>query len=107
MLAAELTNFYEYAMCGKRLSLLKELAPSVARVAVLQNPDHPSWAGYRQSIATAAPSLGAARPRVWCTGASRSFGLVGSVGVKVAAGLAGRLDPTCLLRTLSLDHRWK
>jgi putative ABC transport system substrate-binding protein len=58
VLAAELTNFYEYAMCGKWLSLLKELAPSVARVAVLQNPDHPSWAGYRQSIATAAPSLG-------------------------------------------------
>jgi hypothetical protein len=42
VLAAELTNFYEYAMCGKWLSLLKELAPSVARVAVLQNPDHPS-----------------------------------------------------------------
>jgi len=58
VLAAELTNFYEYAMCGKWLSLLKELAPLVARVAVLQNPDHPSWAGYRQSIATAAPSLG-------------------------------------------------
>jgi ABC-type uncharacterized transport system substrate-binding protein len=58
VLAAELTNFYEYAMCGKWLSLLKELAPSVARVAVLQNPDHSSWAGYRQSIATAAPSLG-------------------------------------------------
>jgi putative ABC transport system substrate-binding protein len=57
VLAAELTNFYEYAMCGKWLSLLKELAPSVARVAVLQNPN-PSWAGYRQSIATATPSLG-------------------------------------------------
>jgi len=41
VLAAEPTNFYEYAMCGKWLSLLKELAPSVARVAVLQNPDHP------------------------------------------------------------------
>jgi hypothetical protein len=37
VLAAELTNFYEYAMCGKWLSLLKELAPSVARVAILQN----------------------------------------------------------------------
>jgi ABC-type uncharacterized transport system substrate-binding protein len=58
VLAAELTDFYEYAMCRKWLALLKELAPSVARVAVLQNPDHPSWAGYRQSIATAAPSLG-------------------------------------------------
>jgi hypothetical protein len=64
VLAAELTDFYEYAMCGKWLSLLKELTPSVARVAVLQNPDHPSWAGYRQSIATAAPSLGVEAIRV-------------------------------------------
>src|SRR5712691_3752745 len=54
VLVAELTNFYEFAMCGKWLSLLKELAPAGARFAVLQNPDHPSWSGYWQSIATRA-----------------------------------------------------
>jgi putative tryptophan/tyrosine transport system substrate-binding protein len=52
------TNFYEYAMSGKWLTLLKELAPSVARVAVMQNPNHPSWDGYRRSVAPAAASLG-------------------------------------------------
>jgi putative ABC transport system substrate-binding protein len=52
------TNFYEYAMSGKWLTLLKEIAPSVTRVAVLQNPNHPSWSGYQRSTAAAAASLG-------------------------------------------------
>jgi putative ABC transport system substrate-binding protein len=52
------TNFYEYAMSGKWLTLLKEIAPSVTRVAVLQNPNHPSWSGYQRSSAAAAQSLG-------------------------------------------------
>jgi len=52
------TNFYEYAVSGKWLALLKEIAPSVSRVAILQNPNHPSWVGYQGSIAKTAPLLG-------------------------------------------------
>ena len=52
------TNFYEYAISGKWLSLLKEIAPSVRRVTVMQNPNHPSWVGYQRSIAAAAPLIG-------------------------------------------------
>src|SRR5262249_36196903 len=52
------TNSYEYAVSGKWLALLKEIAPSVSRVAILQNPNRPSWAGYQGSIAKAAPLLG-------------------------------------------------
>ena len=52
------TNFYEYAISGKWLSLLKEIAPSVRRVTVMQNPNHPSWVGYQGSIAAAAPLIG-------------------------------------------------
>ena len=52
------TNFYEYGVSGKWLALLKEIAPSVSRVAILQNPNHPSWVGYQGSIAKAAPLLG-------------------------------------------------
>ena len=37
MLAAELTSFYEHAMCGKWLTLLKELAPSVARQGLAES----------------------------------------------------------------------
>src|SRR5215475_12342320 len=52
------TNFYEYGVSSKWLALLKEIAPSVSRVAILQNPNHPSWVGYQSSIATSAPLLG-------------------------------------------------
>src|SRR5262249_58509859 len=31
---------------------------SVSRVAILQNPNHPSWVGYQGSIAKTAPLLG-------------------------------------------------
>src|SRR5262245_57076077 len=52
------TNFYEYGVSGKWQALLKEIAPAVSRVAILQNPNHPSWAGYQGSIAKTAPLLG-------------------------------------------------
>jgi putative tryptophan/tyrosine transport system substrate-binding protein len=52
------TNFYEYAMAGKWLQLLKEVAPWLRRVAIMQNPNHPSWVGYLDKSATAGASLG-------------------------------------------------
>jgi putative ABC transport system substrate-binding protein len=42
----------------KRLQLLKEIAPSVARVALLWNPDNDSNAAQLQEIQIAAPMLG-------------------------------------------------
>ena len=54
------TNFYAYAVSGKWLALLKDIAPSVSRVAILQNPNHPSWVGYQSAIATSAPPSGLA-----------------------------------------------
>jgi putative ABC transport system substrate-binding protein len=52
------TSFYTYDMGGKWLGLLKEIAPSVARVAIMQNPNHPSWAGYQAALGVAASALG-------------------------------------------------
>jgi putative tryptophan/tyrosine transport system substrate-binding protein len=43
---------------GKWLQLLKEIAPSVTRVAVIFSPDTPSSALFNRAIAAAAPSLG-------------------------------------------------
>src|SRR5262249_56653066 len=40
------------------LAMLKEIATSVPRVAILQNPNHPSWVGYQSAIAKSAPLLG-------------------------------------------------
>ena len=45
-------------MVGKWLELRKEIAPSIRRIAVIQNPDDPSSAGYLREVETAAPSFG-------------------------------------------------
>ena len=48
----------EHSMGGKWLELLKEIAPSVTRVAVLRDPAIASGIGQFGSIQTVAPSLG-------------------------------------------------
>lgn len=50
-----LLNF-EFSVGGKWLELLKEIAPSVNRVAVVLNPDNPSSPGQLQAIQAVAPS---------------------------------------------------
>ena len=49
---------YEFSMSGKRLELLKEIAPSVQRVAVIRDPSVPAGSGGLAAIQTVAPSLG-------------------------------------------------
>jgi putative ABC transport system substrate-binding protein len=49
---------YEYSMASKWLELLKQIAPSVTRVAVLRDPSTPSGPGQFAAIQTVAPSLG-------------------------------------------------
>lgn len=51
-------TFFEYSMTGKWLEMLKEVAPRVRRVAVMQNPKHPAWTRYLGAIRNIAPSLG-------------------------------------------------
>jgi putative tryptophan/tyrosine transport system substrate-binding protein len=48
----------EYAMGVKWLELLKQIAPRVARVAVVYDPTNLSWVGYLREIEAAASSLG-------------------------------------------------
>jgi putative ABC transport system substrate-binding protein len=47
----------EYSMAGKWLELLKQVAPNVARVAILRDPGGPSGLGQFSAIQTAAASL--------------------------------------------------
>jgi putative ABC transport system substrate-binding protein len=49
---------YEYAVGVKWLELLKEIAPHVARVAVIYDPANPSAAGFLRPIETEAPTFG-------------------------------------------------
>jgi ABC-type uncharacterized transport system substrate-binding protein len=49
---------FEFSLGGKWLELLKQIAPQVARVAVLRDPTVPSGTGQLGSIQTVAPSFG-------------------------------------------------
>jgi putative tryptophan/tyrosine transport system substrate-binding protein len=48
---------YEYTLSGKWLQLLKEIAPSVTRVAILRNPDNPAGVALFGAIQAEARSL--------------------------------------------------
>ena len=48
----------EYGMSGKWLELMREVAPGVARVAVLRDPTVPAGIGQFAVLQSAAPSLG-------------------------------------------------
>jgi ABC-type uncharacterized transport system substrate-binding protein len=49
---------FEYSLSGKWLELLKQIAPSVTRVAVLRDPAIPAGVGQFAIIQSVAPSLG-------------------------------------------------
>src|SRR5262249_38692459 len=49
---------HEYSMGGKWLELLKQIAPSVTRVAVLRDPAVASGTGQFGAVQTVAPGLG-------------------------------------------------
>jgi putative ABC transport system substrate-binding protein len=49
---------YEYSLSGKWLELLKQIAPSTTRVAVIRNPDNPVGLAVFSAIQSAAQSLG-------------------------------------------------
>jgi putative ABC transport system substrate-binding protein len=49
---------FEYGIAAKWLELLKEIAPTVKRVAVLRDPGNPAGSGQWGAIQSVAPSLG-------------------------------------------------
>jgi putative ABC transport system substrate-binding protein len=51
-------TIYEYSLGGKWLELLKQMAPDIARVAVLRDPINPSGIAMFGAIRASAPSLG-------------------------------------------------
>jgi putative tryptophan/tyrosine transport system substrate-binding protein len=52
------TTFDSFALAGKMLGGLKDLAPGLARVLLVMSRNHPSTAGYQRQLAEAAPRLG-------------------------------------------------
>ena len=57
---------FEYSLGGKWLELLKEIAPSVTRVAVLRDPTLGSGTSLFAAVQTAAPALRAESTRSTC-----------------------------------------
>ena len=49
---------FEYGLSGKWLELLKQIAPSVTRMAILRDPTNPAGIGQWAAIQAAASSLG-------------------------------------------------
>ena len=43
-------TIFEHSFAGKWLEMLKEVVPTMTRVAVLQNPDHPAWNAYVRAV---------------------------------------------------------
>jgi putative ABC transport system substrate-binding protein len=51
-------TIFEHSFAGKWLEMLKEVVPSMTRVAVMQNPDHPAWNAYLRAIGAVAAGMG-------------------------------------------------
>jgi putative tryptophan/tyrosine transport system substrate-binding protein len=49
---------YEFSMGSKWLELLKDIAPRVSRVLVMQHAESPTWPGQLHAVEAAAPSFG-------------------------------------------------
>jgi putative tryptophan/tyrosine transport system substrate-binding protein len=51
-------SLFEYEMGGKWLELLKQIAPSIRRVALMQSTRSPNWPGWLRETRARAPLLG-------------------------------------------------
>jgi putative ABC transport system substrate-binding protein len=51
-------TIFEHSFAGKWLEMLKEVAPELTRVMVMQNPDHPAWPNYLRAIHSIAAGRG-------------------------------------------------
>ena len=79
----------------KCLQLLKELAPRIARVAVLANPDNPAYGGYLDLLRPAATQLGITLTRIEARNAAE-------LPQAFTAIRAGRADAILILDDVAL-----
>ena len=58
---------YDYSIGGKWLQLLKEISPSLTRVAVIRDPTTPAGIGQLSTVQAVAPSLGVELVLIYAT----------------------------------------
>jgi len=95
---------YEYGIGAKWLELLKEISPSVKRVAFLQNPTAPAGPGQFGAMQASAPSLGVevrpinGRDAGEIERAITAFARLADGGLIVAGGAAQRVHPDVIIK---------
>src|SRR6202047_2322695 len=103
-------TIYEYGMSGKWLELLKEIAPRMARAAVLRDPAIASGIGQFGAVQIVAPSLGVTVPPVDVRDAGEIEHAVGafasgSNGGLIVTGSAMANVQRELIATLAARHK--
>jgi putative ABC transport system substrate-binding protein len=101
---------YEFAMGGKWLELLKEIAPATSRIAVILMPEHATNAGLFRAIGGVAPSVGVQVTRGAVRGAAEVERVIDELAHESNGGLIVLPSPiTLLLReqiiALAIRHR--
>jgi putative ABC transport system substrate-binding protein len=101
---------HEFSIGVKWLELLKQIAPRVARVAVIYDPRNPTTAGYLREIEPAAPSFGvrvapfAVRDKAEIASAIDGFASEPSGGLIVLPGPVGSVNRDVII-ALATRHR--
>jgi hypothetical protein len=107
------TNF-EPTIAGKWLQALKDLSPGISRVAIIFDPDNPSWVVYVRALEAAAQTLGARLTPAGVRDAAdigrtmESFAREGGAGLVVLPGpvtLKNRDDIINIGSPLPVAHR--
>jgi putative ABC transport system substrate-binding protein len=99
--AGNVTGFttFELSMGSKWLDLLKELAPRVDRVALMQNEKSPAWTGQLRAVEAVAPSFGVQIVPAGVNGPIEIENTISAFGREPNVGLIVMPD------TLTLIHR--
>ena len=101
---------HEFTVGVKWLELLKQIAPSVTRVAVIYDPANPAAAGYLHAIEPAAPSFGAqvsaaaVRDAAEIARAIEAFAAAPNGGLVVLPGAAAAVHRDLII-ALAARHR--
>ena len=101
---------FEYAISGKWLELLNEVAPGTKRVAVLQHRDDAAWSRYLAPVEALAPSLGVRLTNVFLGDAAEiertfdAFARERNGGV-IVTNNARAMSQRQLIGTLAARHR--
>jgi ABC-type uncharacterized transport system substrate-binding protein len=111
--SGNITGFtlYEFSQAGKWLEALKDIAPSMARVALVFSPDNPNSVAYVRAIEALAPSFPVQTMRVPVRNSAdieralSTFAREGSGGLIVLpAGIWGALNRKVLIELAAHDR---